>query len=88
MVAVAVDTGRGKDRGQSIEELQGRKTQGGAAGGVGPWEGGEDLIVTLPTRWSWSRAKDGLAQYRINCSRPAGSVASMRTLPSRLKPPP
>ena len=35
VAAVRVDAGRGEDLGQAVQELQGRETQGGAAGEVG-----------------------------------------------------
>lgn len=44
VVAVAVDPGWGKDRGEAIEELQGREAERGAAGRVGPREEVEDLV--------------------------------------------
>ena len=44
MVAVAVDAGWREDRGQPVEELQGREPEGGTAGGIGPREEVEDLV--------------------------------------------
>ncbi len=35
MVTVTVDAGRREDLGEAIQELQGRETEGGAAGGIG-----------------------------------------------------
>ena len=34
----------GGDLGQAVQEFQGRETQGGAAGEVGPWEEVEDPV--------------------------------------------
>jgi hypothetical protein len=47
VVAVTVDAGRGEDRGQAFQELQGRETQGGSAGEVGTWEEVEYLVGTV-----------------------------------------
>ena len=47
MGAVTVAAGRGEDLGQAVQELQGRETQGGATGGVGPREEVEELIGVI-----------------------------------------
>jgi hypothetical protein len=44
VVTVAVESGRREDLGQPVEQLEGRETQGGAAGQVGLREDVEDLI--------------------------------------------
>jgi len=44
MVTVAMDAGWGEDLGQAVQRLQGRETQGGAAGEVGPRQDVEDLV--------------------------------------------
>ncbi|MCJ7630600.1 MAG: hypothetical protein MUO50_19670 [Longimicrobiales bacterium] len=44
VVAVAVDAGRRENLGQTIQELQGREPEGGAARRIGPWEEVEDLV--------------------------------------------
>ena len=44
MIAVTVDAGWRKDRGQAIQELQGGEAQGGAAGEVGLRQDVEDLV--------------------------------------------
>jgi hypothetical protein len=44
MVSVAVDSGWGEDRGEAVQELEGRETEGGPAGQVRPWEQVEDLV--------------------------------------------
>ena len=46
MIAVTVDAGWRKDRGQAIQELQGGEAQGGAAGGVRLGQDVEDLVGT------------------------------------------
>ena len=46
MVAVAMDAGWGEDLGQAIQELEGRETQGGSAGGSGLGQEVEDLVGT------------------------------------------
>jgi hypothetical protein len=44
VVAVAVDAGRGEDRGQAVQELESGETEGGAARGVGLGQEVEDLV--------------------------------------------
>jgi hypothetical protein len=44
MVAVAVDPGWGKDGGQTVQKLQGRKPEGGAARWIGRGKDVEDLV--------------------------------------------
>jgi hypothetical protein len=44
VVTVAVDAGWREDLGESVQELESRETEGGAAGEVGPWEQVEDLV--------------------------------------------
>ena len=46
MVAVAMDSGWGEDRGQAAQELEGGETRGGAACGVGLGQDVEDLVGT------------------------------------------
>jgi hypothetical protein len=92
---MAVNAGWGEDLGQAVEELEGSETQGGATGGVGLGQDVENLVRAAadqvepfegkgrPGRTSASRRCP-----RMSRSRPSRSVASMRTLPFRLKPPP
>jgi hypothetical protein len=44
MVTVAVDPGRRKDRGQAVQELQGREAEGGPTGRVWFRQYVEDLV--------------------------------------------
>jgi hypothetical protein len=44
MVAVAMDPGRRKDRGQAVQKLESGEAQGGAAGGIGFRQEVEDLV--------------------------------------------
>ena len=44
MVSVSVDAGWGEDRGQAIQKLQGRETQGGPTGRVWFRQYVEDLV--------------------------------------------
>jgi hypothetical protein len=44
VVSVAVNAGWGEDRGEAVEKLEGRETQGGAAGGVGLGQDVENLV--------------------------------------------
>jgi hypothetical protein len=44
MVAVAMDPGRRKDRGQAVQELESGEAQGGTAGGIGFRQEVEDLV--------------------------------------------
>jgi hypothetical protein len=44
VVTVTVDAGRGKDRGQAVQELESGKTKGSAAGGIGLWQDVENLV--------------------------------------------
>ena len=44
VVAVAVDPGWGEDLGQTIQELEGREAECGAAGRIGPGEEVENLV--------------------------------------------
>ena len=44
MVTVAVDVGQGEDVGETVKELRGRESEGGAAGGIRLGQNVEDLI--------------------------------------------
>jgi hypothetical protein len=95
VVAVTVDAGRGEDLGQAVQELQGGETQGGAAGEVGPWQEVEDLVGASPDQVESVEGEGRPSKTnaprrcpRMSRSRPARSVASIRTLASRLNPPP
>ena len=95
MVAVTVDAGRGEDLGQAVQELQGGETQGGAAGEVGRWEEVEDLVGTIADQVESVEGEGRPSKTnaprrcpRMSRSSPARSVASIRTLASRLNPPP
>jgi hypothetical protein len=46
VITVAVDAGRGEDRGQAVQELESGETERGAASGVGLGEEVEDLVGT------------------------------------------
>jgi hypothetical protein len=47
MVAVAMDTGRRKDRGQAVQELESGEAERGPASQVRPWQEVEDLVGTV-----------------------------------------
>ena len=47
MVAVAMDAGRRKNRGQAVQGLQSGEAQGGTARGIGLGEEVEDLVGTV-----------------------------------------
>ena len=95
MVAVAVNAGWGEDLGESVQELESGETKGGAAGEVGPREEVEDLVGAAADEVEAveGERRPGTTNASRRCPRikrssPVRSVASMRTLPSRLNPPP
>jgi hypothetical protein len=47
VVSMAMDAGWREDRGEPVQELQGRETQGGAARGIRRGEDVEDLVGTV-----------------------------------------
>ena len=95
VVAVMVDAGRRKDRGQAIQELQGRETQGSATGGFGFRQEVENLFGAAINQVETVKSEGGPGATnasrrcpRMSRSSPCRSVASIRTLASRLNPPP
>jgi len=44
VVAVSVNPGRGKDGGETVQELEGGEAERSASGGIGPWQNVEHLV--------------------------------------------
>jgi len=78
-----------------VQELDSREAERGPAGGIGLGEHVEDLVGTATDEVETVEGEGGPGETnasrrcpRINRSSPSRSVASMRTLASRLNPPP
>ncbi len=95
MVSVAMDSGWGEDGSETIQELESREAEGCTAGGIRLKEQVENLVGTAADEMETieREGRPGKTNASRRCPRmrrssPSRSVASIRTLASRLNPPP